>query len=196
MANVFRGFIDWTGNVTGSAASTFHFREPAGGVSNNAYAADIAEALDAFIAAVGGLIGAGVNLQTRAAVDILTEASGVLTVQLPVTVAAARAGGGEGAYSRASGCVIGWGTPTIVNGRRVRGRTFLVPLGGNAYDTAGTLSDVGRGNLVNAATGLITNPDTELGIYHRPVAGVGGVLATVATAAIKDKVAILRSRRD
>jgi len=116
---------------------------------------------------------------------------------LTVTAGSAISGFVSGGFSSATGACINWNTPEVRNGRRVRGRSFIVPLASSQYDVDGTLT-------AGALTGLQTRADTLVGggwdlqVYKRPTikGATDGDSATVTSARIADKTAILRSRRD
>jgi hypothetical protein len=102
-------------------------------------------------------------------------------------------------YSAASGAVINWRTAGVRNGRRVRGRTFVVPLANSAYQSDGTLSASVITSLnTNLSTMLDTQPTATLGVWSRPSAkgATDGSWHAVQGFNIPDKVAVLRSRRD
>jgi len=95
----------------------------------------------------------------------------------------------------AGGCV-GWQTGGIIAGRRLRGRTFIVPIVTSEYDTDGTLGPGTVGALNAFATDLMASG--PLAVWHRPTTpgGTDGNSYGVVSARVRDKVAILRSRRD
>lgn len=96
-----------------------------------------------------------------------------------------------------AGAVINWRTNDYRFGRRVRGRTFLVPLNIRAYEGDGTLSTVGLDNT-RAFANEIVNGDgaAQFGVWSRPRGGSGGVFASVVNYNVPDMAAVLRSRRD
>jgi hypothetical protein len=94
-----------------------------------------------------------------------------------------------------------------VNFRRVRGRTFIVPIGGASLAGDGTLDATKQGNIQSAANTLVASAaaTVQLVIWSRPFPGDpnnGGSFARdgsshpVKSALVRDKVAMLRSRRD
>ena len=102
--------------------------------------------------------------------------------------------GGAGTYAAGCGFRVTWGTNTIVDGRRLKGSTFMVPILSTAYDTSGTIQNASVATMLTAANTLVTNGTTV--IWHRPDKGAAnGSSATVLSAAVPDKVATLRSRR-
>lgn len=101
------------------------------------------------------------------------------------------------AYSAPSGACVTWNTETIARGRRLRGRTFVVPLSSGAYDAQGTLTNEAQGFLNGGANALIGDGSgPQMVIWSRPRGGVGGSIGPVTSHRVADKVAILRSRRD
>jgi hypothetical protein len=79
----------------------------------------------------------------------------------------------------------------FVNGRQIRGKTFVVPIISSAYFSDGTLDGATVTGLLGPAnTFLATTP--HLAIYSRRASAS----ATVTSAAVPDMAAVLRSRRD
>jgi hypothetical protein len=94
--------------------------------------------------------------------------------------------------------VISWSTAGVRNGRRIRGRNFIVPLSNEAWDIDGKIKQVAYGSLQTAADALITGSDvTRLQVWARPTApgATDGETAVVTSYRIPDMSAILRSRR-
>lgn len=108
----------------------------------------------------------------------------------PVTGLASALGSG------ASGGVIGWGTDGVNRGRRVKGRTFIVPMASTAYDTDGTLTSVCLTAMNTAATNYRTSAAYESLVWSRPRLGAGGAAFPITSHQVRDKAAVLRSRRD
>jgi hypothetical protein len=104
--------------------------------------------------------------------------------------------GGVGAYLSTAGAMVRWNTPQVVNGRRPIGKTFLVPCMTGNFSSAGTISGAIATTIQTAATALIVAYAGEMKIYHRPVAGHGGVGCTIIAATVPGKQVVLRSRRD
>jgi hypothetical protein len=92
--------------------------------------------------------------------------------------------------------VITWLTGLVHQGRRVRGRTFLVPTANQFFDTNGTLAAAFLTNLRTAAAAYIATA-VNPAIWARPDPGTtNGAAFAVAAASVADKVAVLTSRRD
>lgn len=95
-----------------------------------------------------------------------------------------------------AGAVLSWRTLTNNRGRRVRGRTFLVPMRAAAYGPDGTLDASLAVDLAAAANTALTVPANDFGIWSRPRAGLGGKFAIATGVTCPDRVSYLRSRRD
>lgn len=138
----------------------------------------------------------GCSIQGEAIVDNLEVTDGTLTSAVPVTAPAVIAGNATGSYSAPSGAVITWLTGLVHQGRRVRGRTFLVPIANQQLDTNGTLGSAFLTNLRTAAATYIAGA-VNPAIWARPDPGTtNGAAFSVAAASVADKVAVLTSRRD
>lgn len=138
-----------------------------------------------------------VNVTIQPTADIIDEASGQILSVVDFAAPAQVVGGGGANYSAATGAVVNWNTQDYVNGRRVRGRTFLVPLASSAFDAQGDLAGLTLTPLRAAAEALVTaTVDAPLAVWHRPVGGAGGSSHVVSSSSVPDLGAVLRSRRD
>lgn len=104
-------------------------------------------------------------------------------------------GGQSGAYAAGAGVCITWLTAGIVNGHRVRGRTFLIPLGGSRFDTNGTILDATVSQLREYTGILLGQVGADFKILHRAKDGHGGSAHSVTGYRIADRVSSLSSRR-
>lgn len=145
-----------------------------------------------------------VQINVEPNVQIVEDSTGLVEDELSTTATAAVNGTSGAAYAAPCGASIEWRTSQFVNGRRVKGRSYLVPLVSTSYETDGTLIAAALTALQAAAAGLIAAP-SQFVVWHRPVeASAGpppveasaGSLHLVATAGVSDRVAVLRSRRD
>jgi hypothetical protein len=137
---------------------------------------------------------AGLSLVPDPFVDQVDATSGQLLGSTAITPPSVTASAAGAAYAAPSGACVTWLTGGVVNGKRVRGRTFLVPLVVTKYDSSGTLLDTFRTNLVTASQAYITGAVTPL-VWHRPISGVGGQAFPMTSFTVKDRVAMLTSRR-
>lgn len=140
----------------------------------------------------------GVSIQVSPTVEYIDEATGVLqdygdAEETPDSVN----GSSSGNWAGPTGAVVNWTTGTVRDGRRVRGRTFLVPLGSTAFQNDGTLGSLGLAALNNFATNLRGGAENTTGlvVWGRP-SSTPGVAAPVTGHRVPDMAAVLRSRRD
>jgi len=138
-----------------------------------------------------------VTVQVRGTCSVYDEESGVLLDEVPGTTPAAVNGTASGAFSAAAGACVTWRTTVFHQSRRITGRTFLVPAGGTALQSDGTLATTPLGALQTASNNLIAAGPPTFGVWHRPHGspGVDGLFAPAASATITDQTAVLRSRR-
>lgn len=211
MTSLLRVKLRWSGYQGGPGYSVFHFRDFTAGVGSSAQVAGSVAKVDAFISGIRAFVPQVVSLQTVSDVEEINDTNGELTNVYTATPAAAQLGNASStsAFAAPVGAVINWRTGGVRNGRRVRGRTFLVPLSSSAFEPNGTLAPATLSGLGTAAAALI-NPvgDGDLGVYARPTPikdGAGnptgeynndGAWFVAASYNVPDMGAVLRSRRD
>jgi hypothetical protein len=102
------------------------------------------------------------------------------------------------AYAGGSGAVINWLTNGFHLGRKVRGRTFLVPLTSSAFEANGTLiNGVVTSITAAGATFATSTPQPVIvSIKTGPGGVTSGFVSPIVGASVPDRSAILRSRRD
>lgn len=182
MPTLYQVRVAWTG-AGGLPGVTTHYLQHMDGQA-------LAD-LRAFYAVVGTAVPIGVAIQIPGdgtTVDTTTGlVNGVWSATKPAVVSGSVAGG----YAAPAGACVWWNTGAYVDGRQVRGKTFLVPLASAVYDGDGTMKPATVTSFQNAAATLIASTGV-LTIYARKSAGSVSVL----TATVSDKIAVLRSRRD
>lgn len=191
--------INWSGLPGGPGYTNLYFTDISGGSNIDQTIVDSAVSkTDAWLAAFRTSIPNSITTGVSATVEAVDEASGALQAFYTGTPAAAAVGTGGTAYSAPSGAVISWYTSTVRNSRRIRGRTFMVPLSTTAYEADGSLTAAKIAGWNTATTTLIaTGASAELGVWSRP-SGPGatdGDWALVTSFRIPDMAAILTSRR-
>lgn len=188
--------MTWTGFVGSPGYTNLYFINPE--EPTLAIRDTTAGRVKAFFESVKLMLPSTVNVAFPSEMEELATDTGALQQTLPITAIANSVGTQVGKFSSPTGAVVNWKTSLVVNGRLVRGRTFIVPLSVNAYDTDGTLATTDRNNLATAASALCSHQDNlVLAIWHRPSpGGSDGVAGQVASASVKDKAAVLTSRRD
>lgn len=194
----------WSGFSGGPGYTVLHFRDfdgPDGG-EGSVNDGSVNGALDKaylFFDALRPQLPAEVRIQVEAEVDIIEDSNGELVRSVAGTTPLLVAGSGAGSYSAAVGAVVNWRTGGVRNGRRVRGRSFLVPLAGGAFGTNGALVPSVQALIQTAADTLASSTGTpDLFVYARPsnAAAVDGRAFAVTSASVPSLGAVLRSRRD
>lgn len=186
----------WTGFTGSPGYSVFHFDIPTS--PNPTDAQTHVNNVREFFQDMQAYYPSSVRINVERSVEVIDQPTGQLESMLTVpTDPGVVSGADTGPYSAAVGACVTWDTTGIRNGRRVRGRTFVVPLGSGAYGTDGTLSGTFI-TQIQSATLRLTSGGFAFCIFARP-SGPGatdGDSYSVTGARIADKTAVLRSRRD
>lgn len=164
------------------------------------FSAALAAVVD-FWTAVKGYLSNDYSLQVDPNVDLFNEADGGISGAFTENPAPAPVlGAGAGGYANGIGGRIDWATSGIVGRRRVKGRTFLVPLTSGVFNDTGLISPTVQTTFGNAATALINaleTAGTPLVVWSRPGKGLAdGAKNQVIAATVPTKPAVLRGRRD
>jgi len=197
---LYRTKVRWTIPGAGTAYSILHWTGAETQLNGQSEANDAAAKTHAFLTPLINVLPNVVKVQALAEVEEINESTGDLigfwttpTNQDRAGTASATAG-----WAAAAGAVISWSTAGVRNGRRIRGRTFVVPLSNECWDVDGTIKSVPMGTLNTAATALTGGTDvTRFVVWARPTApgATDGQAANVLTHRVPDMSAILRSRR-
>lgn len=192
--DIFRITAMWSGFTGAPGYSAFHFAGGGGLISD---ATQCVERVEAAFDEIKAWLPSTVSIQVDSEVEVLDSDTGELTGAEDVGTRTAIQGGTAGPYSAATGAVINWRTGDYRFGRRIRGRTFIVPIAGDAYEADGTLGVNPRGRF-QAFGNIMTSSDfdSEFGVWSRPRNGSGGVFASATGYSVPDMAAVLRSRRD
>lgn len=175
------------------------------------YFLDVATAIESvsrFWSSLTAILPNTVHITPERTGDTIEDTTGALTGSWIGGVVTASAGQNPGAYSAPSGAVVDWRTATVLDGKRLRGRTFVVPLAAGAYQDDGTLGAGAIGTIQAAATQFIVEQSNSAVVWHRPYKGraaVGTLPARpahlgghglITASRVPDLAAVLRSRRD
>lgn len=194
MTSLNRVVVEWGGSpIVGRACSVLHYS-----ASDNAAppVAAIASAFESF----KSCIAAGVTITVPGSGDVINDVDGSLVGSWTATAPPVVTATGSFVPAAGVGACVSWNTGGIVPGtkgpRRLRGRTFLVPLSSGMYQSNGTLLDANI-SLINAWASSIMGAG-PLAVWHRPnaAAGIVGNSYGVQSFRVRDKVAYLSSRRD
>jgi hypothetical protein len=166
------------------------------------------ESLHTFFEALASYIPADVTLQVDNSGDLINDVNGELTGSWSADSVAAVFGTSSAVYAAPVGAAVTWATTTILDGSRLRGRTFLVPLEASGFATDGTLDGTVQSAISGAAAGFVAALIGDFVIWHRPrlaaaatpyhpaVTARDGGHGLVTTSSVRDKAVVLRSRRD
>lgn len=199
MPEILRCKINWTGFIGAPGYTNLYFKEFVSEGYTQAIADGAMAKASTFATQLRDFLPTGVTIAADPTVEIVQEDTGNLVGFFTTTPTAGGPGALSGTYSAASGACISWGTNGVRNNRRVRGRTFVVPLANAAYEANGTLAAGTLSALLSYANALKATGGTgDFGIWARPTgpAATDGVWFAAETASVKDKAAVLRSRRD
>lgn len=182
--------VRWTGGRIGAGATVFHMN----GTSSPTAATAAADAVQAWVTAIRPLIPLTVTMRPDSEMKILA-ATGELQDIIPISGRVSTTGTQSGVYASGIGGMIRWSTSAVVAGRRLQGRSFLVPMGsaqfgadGNVTNGAQTTGNTAAANLISAlaAAGLPLCVWSKKNAVTSPVLS-GTLLARPST---------LRSRND
>lgn len=180
----------WTGFIGAPGYSSFYHRvggsEPAAEQAGHNAVANFASLLQ-------GLIPGDVILTVDPLWQALLDTTGEVVAEGTVaTPAEPVAGTVAGGWAGNTGYAIEWVTGTFIGGRRLRGRTYVVP-GAGGFDVDGTLTPGTLTALATAALAIVA-AEQDFVVWHRPAGTVAGSSVDIASANVRDHAYILRSR--
>lgn len=146
-----------------------------------------------------GLFPPDVTITVTPTVELIEDIDGELVGFMAATSPpAATTGTLSGTYAAPVGGCINWLTESIQAGRRVRGRTFLVPFGGGAFQADGSLNNTFATAIGAAAESFRTATGPTFGVWARPrtTPSLAGKFCAATSSRVPDKAVVLRSRRD
>ena len=192
--------INWTGFTGAPGYTNLYFRDFTGsGDVDQAVVDGAITKTDTWLNVWNSRLPASVNVKIDSQVEIIEDSTGALVRFMSGTPFQRGNGTGAGNYSAATGAVVNWYTNGIVRGRRLRGRSFMVPLVAAAFSTNGSIADGDLVDFRTASTALAAGVGTgDLGVWSRPSTpgGSDGSWYFVTSATVPDMTAVLRSRRD
>jgi len=180
-----KNVVTWTG-FPGAPGYSVFYALPGGG---------FVDALHTFFQTLNGAFPANVRIQVAGSGLEINQATGVITGTWSGTTPALVTCTGGGNYAAPVGTSVNWLTSTVVGGKFVRGRTFLVPMASAVFDTDGSISATALSQIQTAAAALVTAGTDYFVAWHRPVAGSGGVAANITGSLVRDRASVLTSRR-
>lgn len=191
----------WSGFQGAPGYSNFSFSDLTTDVARNNAGASVKK----LFTDIASLLSTSWSIQVQSEVTEWDASTGTLTGAgtMSIVPTAQIGAATPAAYAGGSGAAITWKTPTIFNGRRVTGRTYLVPLIG-CFDSDGTLTASAQTAINAAATTFINTAGSDFAIwakqFTKPTDGttpvqIGGTIASVTAHTLKDMASQMRSRR-
>jgi hypothetical protein len=199
MPTVYRTTAVWTGFQGAPGYTKFSWDDLATDAARNAAGA----AMRAFFFTISQYWAPSWNIAVQPTVQGFDTATGTLLSEASMTTVPAVVFGTAtpSAYAGGSGVAISWKTSSIFNGRRVQGRTFLVPIIG-AFETDGTLVSAAITAITSAGNTLVAVASPKFSIWAHswdntkdPPVMTGGDKFPVTSCIVKDMASQLRSRR-
>ena len=170
--------------------------------SNNLLAEPLVSSVKNFFEACKNTIPVPVTINYPSELEVFDEQDGIVSSTIPVTAPAQTVGFPATTFAAPAGVAVTWITGGIVEGHRVRGRIFMVPMAAG-YQNDGTLADSVRTGYHTAATALVAANGGDMVVWSRPrqprlgpppKPALLGSAHPVLAAAVRDHVAVLRSR--
>ena len=184
-----RVVVNWSGpSVKGLAVNVLHFAgdgsPPDPAAIKNAYAA------------IGSILPGDVRVTIPNSGEVIEDTTGTLLSVWTGAGGGTVTGGLTQTAAAGVGACASWKTGGIVNGRTLRGRTFIAPLATSSYETDGTLSPTAVTGMNAFITGMLASG--PLAVWHRPTTpgGSDGNSYGVIAGSVRDRAAFLSSRRD
>ena len=188
MADIARVRAAWQNWPGAPGVSTFYL--------NNPPTQSQVDAVRAFFNALIALLPTGLTINVGNSGDVLDDATGRINGAWSVpTPEATVTATGAGNYAGNAGMCVNWLTGSVLLGRRVKGRTFLVPMVSTAFSTDGSPGSATITTVSTAAAGLVTAVGANMKVWHRPTQFAGGSSYTVTGSQVPDLAISLRSRR-
>ena len=196
--------VAWTGFDGGPGVSTFFCQTPDTFVA----------ALHTFLTNLSSYIPNTVSLTIEPGGDVFDPLNGVLSGSWTAAATPAPVNcTGASTAARGAGLMLRWNTGSVINGHRLRGRTFIVPASKNAFDDNGNPGGGVRTDIAVACGLLIAAEANNMVVWNRPrlvtpswtdVHGkvhpsrpaVTGGFSAVRDGGLSPVSAVLRSRRD
>ena len=187
MADIKEVVVDWTTNAGGGFVNVFYFGDGATITAQRT-------AIDDLFDDMGPSLDTGAAWQIRNEGVIKDEATGTLTGAWSDSTPLG--GTGQAASESvpdAAQILLRWATGSVVNGRFLKGRTF-VP----GFVAAGLFNgNVSSSNitLFNTACDNFLAAGVDFGIWHRPASGTGGTFIPAVSGSTWQEMAVLTRRR-
>lgn len=192
MATISRLRVAWTGFPGAPGVSTFYSTD----------AAKMRTDVIALFSAILGPLPADVHLSVPSQGDIVDVDTGVIVGGWSDGAETLFQGASQEVYAAPVGAVILWSTSAFTGGRRLKGRTFIVPLASGAFFQDGSLGAAVSAILNDAAAAYAASGAGTHVIYRRPKHPTLsdprtwlGSTGPIIGGTVPDMAAVLTSRR-
>lgn len=186
--------VDWDYGSGSPGVTVLHGRTNTGS-SDEAAAQDMANQARELFFALRTVFADDVTFTFPSEVTELNTTTGVLEDIYAITAPASVDGIVDSGWAAPAGAIIRWDTDAIVAGRRLRGRTFLVPIAATVFQNDGSINAADLTNIDTAAaqwSDVTFFTDFSPSVWSR----THGIQADITSHLAVDRVAVLRSRRD
>lgn len=126
--------------------------------------------------------------------ELNPQTGGLLAEWASPTAINGQGGGAAQPVADATQINLAWNTSTVVNGRFLRGRSYIPGCAAAALSN-GNLAEANRAAITTAGQALI-DADLQLMVWHRPKNGIGGSAYMATSAVCRSELAVLRKRRN
>lgn len=190
MTNLVQVTAVWSGFVGSPGYSNFYAESDGNAPAS---AQTLHSAVHDLFAALSGNLPAVVHIDFPTLWREFGDANGQTIAEGNVGSPAAQVVGSSGdTFAANSGILVEWLTGQFINGHRLRGRTYFVPMVG-VFDSDGTLDPFGSSFVSGLAQDLLDAGLVNV-VWHRPVNGAGGSSAQITMPRVSDTACVLRSR--
>lgn len=194
---MYRYEVEWLVPGGGVGLSRFH-AQPAAATQANRQA--WVDGIRTFFNAIASQLPPAVSLSFASEITDMNAVDASVAGFFAVTAPASVVGSSTSSeFAAAAGAMVRWNTDAVSQNRRVRGRTFLVPVTRGAYDAQGTIQAGSITQIQTAASAYVAATQSGAVIPHvfsPPKPGRAGFVSAIVSASVPDKAVILRSRRD
>lgn len=198
MTSLYRVRTALTGFSGGPGVSTMYFLDVATAQAS----------VHAFWSALVNKLPRNLRINVETGGDIISDVTGEIVGAWPGEPTSEIQGAGDSEVAAPVGAQVPWVTSTILDGKRLKGRTFLVPIPSSTFTAGGVVNDGAVTMYHNAAVALIAEQETSFVVWHRPrlkpiTTKSGKVLPAhdgghglITSSPTSNKAVVLRSRRD
>lgn len=199
MPSVYRVGVTWNGFQGSPGYTRFSWQELTSDTNRNAAGAAVRQ----FFFALAAHFSTGWTISVDSEIQEFDMGTGQLlgAVAMPTVPSPVTGTTPPSAFAGGSGYSVSWRTGEIFNGRRVQGRSFIVPAIG-VFETNGTLTSSAIATATAAGNALIASGINGFSIWAKlmtkdsPPVQIGGALYAVGSCIVKDAASQLRTRRN